>query len=169
MKVLCLYIMLFLLGCSACKTDVLNPKEELPAATQEGKNTIGFLVDGNIWLPKGGFNFPAMNGFYENGSLYLRANRTGGEALNQFGIDHGYITGLGTFNLYPSDNKRFISTFFYIDGKSKYITSSVSSGELNITKLDSINEIISGTFYFDAVNEAGEIVEIRDGRFDLKY
>ena len=38
-----------------------------------------------------------------------------------------------------------------------------------ITKLDTINKIISGTFAFDAVNSTGKKVEIRDGRFDVKF
>ncbi|WP_241480034.1 DUF6252 family protein, partial [Kordia jejudonensis] len=49
-----------------------------------------------------------------------------------------------------------------------YTTSSVS-GELTITYIDLSNSIISGTFWFDAVNADGEIVEIRDGRFDYQY
>jgi hypothetical protein len=35
--------------------------------------------------------------------------------------------------------------------------------------LDLANSIISGTFWFDAINTAGETVEIRQGRFDWNY
>ena len=31
------------------------------------------------------------------------------------------------------------------------------------------NEIISGTFWFDTVNEDGEIIHVRKGRFDKIY
>lgn len=40
-------------------------------------------------------------------------------------------------------------------------------GELNITHLDTIKKIVSGTFWFDLTNSASEKIEIRDGRFDL--
>lgn len=159
-------LLLLLLMCVNCLSFDIKPEKELPPATQEGKNTIGFLVDSEVWVPKHSFSFPAMNGFYESGSLYLRANRGN---KTQFGIDHGYITGLGTFPLTASDSAKLINAFFYIDGKGRYTTSFTSDGELNITKLDTLQKIISGTFYFDAINEEGEIVEIRDGRFDLKY
>jgi hypothetical protein len=42
-------------------------------------------------------------------------------------------------------------------------------GEFTITKLDTANYIIAGTFWFDAVSEEGEVVEIREGRFDIDY
>jgi hypothetical protein len=41
-------------------------------------------------------------------------------------------------------------------------------GELVITRLDTVNMILSGTFWFDAMNMVNETVKIRDGRFDLK-
>jgi len=50
----------------------------------------------------------------------------------------------------------------YTTGEDKYV------GEFTITKLDTVNYIISGTFWFDAVSEDGEVVEIREGRFDIK-
>ncbi|MEJ7676398.1 MAG: hypothetical protein WKG06_00655 [Segetibacter sp.] len=38
-------------------------------------------------------------------------------------------------------------------------------GELKITKLDETNRIVSGTFWFDAVNKNGE--KFRCGKDDL--
>lgn len=52
---------------------------------------------------------------------------------------------------------------------NSYNTTQVHKGELKITKFNPTNSIISGTFWFDAVNEEGEIVEIREGRFDMQY
>jgi hypothetical protein len=44
------------------------------------------------------------------------------------------------------------------------------TGELIITKLDFINNIVSGTFWFDLENPfTGERVEIREGRFDTLF
>ena len=42
-------------------------------------------------------------------------------------------------------------------------------GEIWVKKLDSINQIVSGTFWFDAVDSNGIIVQVREGRFDMNY
>lgn len=43
------------------------------------------------------------------------------------------------------------------------------AGELTITHLDEERQIVSGTFWFDAVNKQGEKVQVREGRFDMRY
>jgi hypothetical protein len=48
-------------------------------------------------------------------------------------------------------------------------TSDIYKGELWIKKYDSVNHIVSGTFWFDAVNSLGEKVEVREGRFDMRF
>ncbi|MGG8497881.1 hypothetical protein ACQY1Q_15825, partial [Tenacibaculum sp. TC6] len=35
------------------KDDIIKPQTELPPITQTGENTIGCLVDGKVFLPKG--------------------------------------------------------------------------------------------------------------------
>ncbi len=55
-----------------------------------------------------------------------------------------------------------------LDNSLNYNTYTSTTGELTITKFDEINKIASGTFWFDAVNDKGEKVEVRDGRFDAK-
>ena len=45
----------------------------------------------------------------------------------------------------------------------------VIKGELKITYHNYNNAILSGTFWFDAVNSTGEIVQVREGRFDIHY
>lgn len=55
---------------------------------------------------------------------------------------------------------------FRTSSQNQYNTNNTYSDELTITRVDTYNSIISGTFWFDAINEQGQIVEIRDGRFD---
>ena len=57
----------------------------------------------------------------------------------------------------------------YDSGFSIYETGYSHTGEITFFKFDDINGIVSGTFWFDAINEEGEVVEIREGRFDMKY
>jgi len=74
---------------------------------------------------------------------------------NKNTVDNGDYTGAGAGYLKSISNI--------------YRTNAVNTGELKITKLDPSESIISGTFWFDAVNAAGEKVEIRQGRFDWNY
>ncbi|WP_394331452.1 DUF6252 family protein [Williamwhitmania taraxaci] len=49
-----------------------------------------------------------------------------------------------------------------------YNTDSLNGGIVTITLIDSIKNIISGTFYFTAMNEYSKVViEVSNGRFDL--
>ena len=41
--------------------------------------------------------------------------------------------------------------------------------KITITKLDEVNHIVSGTFWFDVQDTNGVIHQIRDGRFDMQY
>ena len=50
------------------------------------------------------------------------------------------------------------------------LTNSTYSGEMTITRFDIDEEIVSGTFWFDLKNPwTGEIIEIREGRFDTHF
>ena len=51
---------------------------------------------------------------------------------------------------------------------SSYTSTNVLAGQLIIKHFDSIKYVVSGTFYFDAVNSNGQKVEVRDGRFDVR-
>lgn len=57
----------------------------------------------------------------------------------------------------------------YDFGSKFYSISPSDSGNLLITKHDPTRRILSGRFWFDATNSAGEKVEIREGRFDILY
>ncbi|CAN5220698.1 hypothetical protein BH23BAC2_BH23BAC2_12240 [soil metagenome] len=70
-----------------------------------------------------------------------------------------YLISEGEFANFAIYNKNII----------EFQTNSEFSGEIKFTKFDDINGIVSGTFWFDAINEEGEVVEIREGRFDMKY
>jgi len=88
------------------------------------------------------------------GFVELQANQT--YTLNKNFDDDGDYVGGGAYRPNTLDN-------------GEYYTTSSITGELTITRVDTSNSIISGTFWFDAINAEGEVVEIRDGRFDYVY
>ena len=52
----------------------------------------------------------------------------------------------------------------------RYDATDNNSGELKINKFDSVNRIISGTFFFTGTdNSNGQTVNITEGRFDIRY
>jgi len=70
-----------------------------------------------------------------------------------------------------SGNAYALDALSYDNGISgtDYETSKTSTGMLTITKLDAVKHIISGTFYFNAVDDFADTIKITDGRFDLLY
>lgn len=59
---------------------------------------------------------------------------------------------------------------YTIDSDSPFYKTNTSYvGTLEILYHDIDKYILGGTFEFDAVNEDGEVIEIRKGEFDLKY
>jgi hypothetical protein len=188
MKHLNLILLLFLLStfisCKRKDVSPVNPIDQLPAASKSGLNTIGCLVNGKALVPKGdtwgdisyscqyqyldnsiskGYYFNVdVNNTKDNPSraVYVQARSLDLEEGKTYPLVSRGVDG-NAHALYTSYSS---ST-----GPTDYFTNEVNKGELTITKLDKYNQIISGTFWFDAVNKHGEKVEVREGRFDMKY
>ena len=60
---------------------------------------------------------------------------------------------------------------FRILGGGLYHTIPNPNNILTVIKLDTVNQIISGIFQFDAINEDDmtDTVKIREGRFDVTF
>lgn len=74
-----LFIALFFLdSCKKHKHD--NPVDQLPHATQTGANTLGFLLNGEVWTPKGRVGITSnlsvsVDQGYKNGIFNIAACR----------------------------------------------------------------------------------------------
>jgi flagellar basal body rod protein FlgG len=63
-----------------------------------------------------------------------------------------------------------LGSIIYQDiGDLRYKTTSTITGELKITNHNFDKAILSGTFWFDAINSKGEKIQVREGRFDMEY
>lgn len=157
------------MGASCCKKDEpLEPEQPtLPPETQTGEDTFGCLIDGKVWLPKGGGLLQTIERDYYYGSIIIGANKRGTNGANErININ---VTGIFSDTLFIIDNKNS-QNFYYRQENPMYYPDSNHIGEFHLKKLDTINNIMSGTFWFDAIDTTTEkIVQIRDGRFDLKY
>ncbi len=168
-----------------CKKDNQNPVDQLPPATHEGKETFGCLVNGEVFLPKGinlggpqlssyyqYLNSPTAQGYYFNVSA---SKKNGGDkgtegvsiSSNNFPIHQGEKYVLKN----SLDKSGIYGTYGIFIGIeiNNFSTKGTYQGELYISKFDDANQIVSGTFWFDAVNDKGEKVEVREGRFDVHF
>lgn len=158
-------------SCRKQKSDVKN----LPPATQEGKNTFGFLLNGVPWTPQGIRGTANLSIDYDpgfkNGIFSIVAYNFIPRSSEQFII--GVRDSLNTINapitlnlsqtsLYSVSFKKTCDYFSQLDDVS-------SAGSLTITKLDRTKGTISGAFNITLSKPGCETITITDGRFDMKF
>lgn len=179
-----------LLLAAGCKKD---PIKALPKATQEGKNTMGCLVDGKAWTPKGsdgglvgGSAVPPISAQWRRqrrnglgGQLTLDFRRRSKEETKSdvrffvpkltqpasIALDQNANPYLGGTN--PAYG---LYTFYDNLSDPDYRTGPDASGTLTITRFDTVACIASGTFSFTARDAAsGQTVQVTEGRFDVGF
>lgn len=165
----------------ACKKDPTK-NAKLPPITQEGKNTVGFTIESEVWIPyykcrimgnpcgeilaRYGFSGGAAPDGIDFGFNRERKGKFSGLSISSVGT--GTITSIGdktdSVGVEFQDENWTGNTGIYrgpVSGNSKFI----------ITKFDPQNQIISGEFEFDLIEQdgSGHIITIKDGRFDFKF
>ena len=177
MKKIITAILILTVFCFAeCKKS--NPdRNGLPAATQEGKNTLGFSLNGQPWKPQGNNGTANLSIDYDagfnNGVCGISAYRIiSSDNREYFGIgikdSINFYTAPFTISLANTSLYRFHFSnnnceFFSTDTDTKV------NGTLIISKLDRSSRIISGTFSA-TLNKIGCMeIKITDGRFDMKF
>jgi hypothetical protein len=177
-----LFILSLTLLSSSCKKHIIKPVDQLsllPPATQKGANTFGCLVNGQAFVPGGPLfsgSHMQCNYIYTAGgyNFTVAADNDGNTLLKSIiiGTDSLAIAQEQTLIFKTSASGNADALYDLIDNfgnQNQYVTNSVVSGELTITKLDEAKQIVAGTFYFNAVNSTNDTVKITDGRFDMLY
>jgi len=169
---------------SSCKKHVIQPADQLsllPAATQTGANTFGCLVNGQAFVPKNRSFLvgPIMqcNYIYTSGGYYFEVsggnNNSSGYPVAIFVQTDSLTVSEGqTLSLTQYATAGMASGSYGIGtsaGILNYYTNQNQSGQLNITHMDTVKQIISGTFYFNATSSSGDVVKVTNGRFDMPY
>lgn len=163
----------------SCKKD---KKEVLPPETQTGARTFGCLIDGEVFIPGGAqLSGGSLNSNYQeiDGDHYFRLvgnNERDKKNRRSIGI-FSYKSTISNRATFVLENRFSENKFYALCSRSsntpfsgKYFeTDSIYRGELFITYLDTVQQIVSGTFWFDAISENGEVVQVRSGRFDMRY
>lgn len=171
-----------LLCCSLkCRKDKDKPPDTLPPITQEGKNTFGCKVDGEIWVPYykcGGSGNPCgelASDVYQtdvSSKLPLSFSITFGErnsdnSSTRFSISTKQNQGITSIG---NKSDSVVINFRKNDGSLYYNYNYYNKLEkFEVTKLDATNKMISGIFDATLYKSVTDSVKITEGRFDLKF
>ena len=179
------FLSLFLINSQCKKHKPIDPLSQLPPETQTGANTFGCLVNGQAFVPKGPSLGPILSSYYQqiysgpDGYVFQVAaydkshgdDRYSilllGDSLKIIGPQTIYIKGKikgNTSGAYYTS--KFNGTIFI---NNDYFSTDLTGGELIIKKFDEINQIASGTFWFNALGNSGDTVKITNGRFDVRF
>jgi hypothetical protein len=170
-------LVLIITSSSNCKKNRLFG-DKLPSATQEGKNTCGFLVNGKVWLPRGDNGYPNLSCDYDEtfmgGAFNINGYRYENGANNSisFVVASDSIQTAGLYKLNTRSERTRFAEYTNLVTRCHYQwidTIPNQNAYLNITKLDKVNRIVSGTFEFALATSGCDTVRITQGRFDMKY
>ena len=172
-----LFIAVLFIGFSSCKKEI----ETLPDTTETGANTFGAKINGENWGPLG-FGIvptaPTLEArFAVDSSIFINArNFSRSPVETEMEIYLKNISGPGIYNLNQNTAVapgHSASYAYYIKRNlnviDEWITSSTSTGQVQLTKIDWANKIISGSFSFTAAAKYGRApITATEGRFDIK-
>lgn len=150
-----------------CKEGVVFPLE-----TQGGEGILAFYKDSKPWRVYGHY----LEHLNEVETSYYGNTLTIGGRMDldckdvyihqRFEFNFSNINSLGTYDLnLDSMNYCYLNTY----GNNYY---HAKSGHVTMTKVDTINKIVSGTFSFEfgsIANDEAPTVQISRGRFDAKF
>ena len=179
-----LLLLLLMLAASlwAChKEDPIKPAPPpdytvLPPATQEGKNTFGCKVNGQVWVPRVPLGTVTAYDKYalfheknDRGSGIIICNLIDGSSDEHFTLaftpsffqvrTYKTLSDTALFRFNP-DFTRLSENFDHLEGDT--------SNYLTITKIDTARNFISGVFQCSVYNKNKKI-KITEGRFDMPY
>jgi len=166
MKTLLKYLLI--LTCTSCNLfDSKEPApktelEKLPPITQEGKNTFGYLVNGEAIVVGNTMNITAI---YQQDNLQLG----GGVKNSDNDLDITIFPPYAPLEESVSyDITKAALHYNFYEG-CYYELENTYKGYIRFSKIDRIKYIISGTFEFSTVNQNCDTINITNGRFDVQY
>ncbi|MFK8046126.1 MAG: hypothetical protein AB8B72_11570 [Crocinitomicaceae bacterium] len=172
------FLVILCLACTKIEpTPPIDNTPKLPEATKVGANTFGCYINGELFLPErvsytGSTGISISYNSISKDELRIQATRENDTIFDNVRFT-SFVksTGKTPIKIWE-DHTTGYSTFYYYYGDCesyKYIENDTVL--LDITYLDTIKRIISGTFEFDLIGKKcdDEILSITDGRFDLRY
>ncbi len=162
----------------SCKKDV----DELPPATQTGANTFGAKVNGEFWVPAKFGIAPGADileaRYLPNRDIIINArNLSASPNETEFEIYLKNVVSPGIYPLNSNSGKwpNHTGNYLYyvkrtVTPTSEWFTTSAYTGQIEITRTDTVNKIVSGLFHATMVNmyDVTQTMQVTEGRFDVK-
>jgi|ERR1035437_5618369 hypothetical protein len=173
-------LLLLCLITAGCKKE-----DTLPLATQEGLNTFGMLVNGQIWNAGLNLSFvsQSLDCQYQTQTKQLSITAKNPKRNESITLFVERVRSVGYYNFSRQNYIRSqdttcrsclrcldYTTFLDVNGcNNPYRLKDTINSILHISKLDTLRTIVSGTFSLIFVNSDSKLINISDGRFDLTY
>jgi hypothetical protein len=176
MKTVLVFLFIFCLCASLkCNKDKATTNV-LPLPTQEGRNTFGSKLNDSLWISDPGMYWMGANLHHD--TLGIEGSRKNPDKS----IENILIELVSTFDYkkttYPLNDTIHSFAVYMVTGSSNCIgrvygyggggEKKSANGLLTLSKVDTINKIISGTFSFTVATDYCDTFRFTDGRFDLK-
>ena len=175
-------VFLVLLAAAGCQKNADVRPNVLPPATEEGRNTIGCLVDNQLWgvdaEDASAANSPVKAWYTPGTALDVEATHEGGVYGDSRLQLHLAAPNLrpGTYDLDQGSSLKF-EDYESEFGDEYAAKGTIGEGAITLTKvlpvaataISPAYTIVAGTFAFVAVSPStGALVHLTDGRFDVK-
>lgn len=173
-----LLLTVLILGCCQCRKS--KATLALPPITQEGKNTVGFILNGEVWVAFaecGLFGDPCKEISARYGLPLTEANAISfqfsrerqhkSSSLSISSANNGTITTVGN----KTDSLSVVFRGENSIGNSGLYLGPMAGSQFIVTFFDRQNQIISGSFELRLGESTGNgnITILKSGRFDLKF
>jgi hypothetical protein len=166
-------LLLISLGCK--KDQPIAPIDTLPPLTTEGKNTFGCLVNGKPFISN--YKGSSMNVvpafYYDTKRFVIDATMIDeNDILSQTGFIFHLTHNTGEYQMYGiATDSRSYTLYDPNVECNVYYNDIENLGTVNVTFLDTIKRIISGTFQMDLINNdcTVPVLKVSDGRFDVRF
>lgn len=178
------FVFLFCASCKKNHPPKVSPPDTLPPITQIGANTFGCKINGQVWVPYypcevtwwSGTAELAYNIYpaYSTSMFQLRFSLEAAKSENPysgiFSIEPAFLRSDTTGSyVYGIGNVADSMEIRFITNSGDWIPSYFAKNYIfQITRLDTINKIISGIFSFTLYKSFSDSLVITDGRFDLQ-
>lgn len=137
----------------------------LPDATEEGKNTFGCLINGELIVPESRWLYPDTPQAWFNASgdtLVIRGYGQNNQSFT-FYVAHPAVTG----------SSQAIDSLYYTAPGYRYALEATRVDGITFTRLDTTTGVVSGRFSFQldspAASSASPLLEVTLGRFDIHF
>lgn len=172
-------------ACNSCEREYPEIDFKLPAESQTGANTIGFLVNGKVWINYGqncniyGCDENLNSGYFHSGleknifrilaDMYVKEDKQ--EKLKQnIAIYRSGIDTTGSFLISNQHSNDYVVFYDFLTNKQYESRAEKPSFKLIITKIDTVSRIAAGRFEGVLYNpkDLKDSLVIKAGCFDVK-